>query len=103
MNELGVNVQLDEYSVILLIASLENDIACVKAGYLIKFQISHFIFTNTRSFHCRCWELVMSPITTSWFNHVWRRSVRVKKYQRLERIILISNYILKLKRVALNT
>ena len=48
MNELGVNVQLDEYSVILLIASLENDIACVKAGYLIKFQISYFyIYKHT--------------------------------------------------------
>ena len=47
MNELGVNVQLDEYSVTLLIASLENDIACVKAGYLIKFQISHFLYLQT--------------------------------------------------------
>ena len=48
MNKLGVNVQLDEYSVTLLIASLENDIARVKAGYLIKFQISHFyIYKHT--------------------------------------------------------
>lgn len=60
MNELGVNVQLDEYSVTLLIASLESDIACVKAGFL--YLQTHVLFIADVG-NWRCHPLPLHGLT----------------------------------------